>query len=85
MAWAAKCDRCGRYYDYYDGRSGFAFTEYDRKRDEVNPENGQDLCPECMESLVDWFHEIRSREIDERLRRLREEEENDSTGFTPNA
>lgn len=69
MAWATKCDRCGKYFDHHQEEvNGFAFMVYDRVHDEYKTDSDEkDLCPECVESLEDWFHEIRSREIDERL------------------
>lgn len=69
MAWATKCDRCGKYFDHHQEEvNGFAFMMYDRVRDEYEPDGEvRDLCPECVESLKKWYHEIRSREIDERL------------------
>ncbi len=35
MAWATKCDRCGKYYEYRDGViNGVTLLSYDRKSKE---------------------------------------------------
>lgn len=53
---AMKCDRCGKFYDYYAGSKTFKDTEKangimlidrDLKR-EYYERRTYDLCPECM-------------------------------------
>lgn len=65
MAYAKKCDRCGKLYE-----------EYNINKDEKNP-NGimvlnldyqrkfyshthMDLCPDCMKGFHDWFGEVKA-------------------------
>lgn len=58
MAWATKCDRCGKYFDYHEGTNAFAFLKYDLSKDKYSLSNGEfDLCPDCVQSLKDWFYE----------------------------
>lgn len=58
MAWASKCDRCGRYFDWRNKEpDGFTFLKYDH----INGGNsivGEkcDLCPKCIESLEKWMN-----------------------------
>ncbi len=74
MAWAAKCDRCGKYYDYYKGKNRFGFMAYDREADYQEVINGgYDLCPDCMKSLEDWYKEIWSEKLQERMSMSHEE------------
>lgn len=57
MAWATKCDRCGKYFDHHEETNAFAFLSYDRLKDKYSIENEEyDLCPNCVQSLSDWFH-----------------------------
>ena len=57
MAWATKCDRCGKYFDWkQDETNGFAFMEYDLPHSRYNIDGDEyDLCPECVDSLIKWF------------------------------
>lgn len=56
---AKKCDRCGKFYDHYDGQSRFrggckanAFVLIDRDLDEKYwSRKTCDLCPACMEEF----------------------------------
>lgn len=59
MAWATKCDRCGKYFEHHqDETNGFAFLVYDRLKDKYAIDNEEyDLCPECVQSLGKWFYE----------------------------
>ncbi len=63
MADAKKCDRCGKYYDDYDG---VAFSEaitanrYDRMNlvradDYYSKCKRFDLCPDCMSALISFI------------------------------
>ncbi len=62
MADAKKCDRCGKYYDDYDG---VAFSEavtrnkYDRmhlvRADDRGVYKKFDLCPDCMSALISFI------------------------------
>ena len=57
MAWATKCDRCGKYFDHHEETNGFAFLVYDRLKDKYAIDNEEyDLCPECVQSLSKWFY-----------------------------
>ena len=56
MAWATKCDRCGKYFDYHEIASAFAFLSYDRLKDKYSVEGDEyDLCPDCIQSLGNWL------------------------------
>lgn len=56
---AKKCDRCGKYYEHYEGITQFRASEkanalllIDRDLDEKYWERKTcDLCPECMKML----------------------------------
>ena len=57
MAWATKCDRCGKYFDWQsDETSGFAFLTYEhiKGRYSINSDE-YDLCPKCVKDLYDWL------------------------------
>ncbi len=57
---ARKCDRCGQFYDLYDGRKVFSGRGYANGLMLINEaSNGDydrqklyDLCPGCMEELM---------------------------------
>jgi hypothetical protein len=58
MAWATKCDRCGKYYKYRDGViNGVTLLSYDRKSDEYFIKGEEDICPDCVKSFNEWFIE----------------------------
>lgn len=56
---ARKCDRCGKYYEHYEGQTQFRSGEkanalllIDRDLDEKSwSRRAYDLCPECMKML----------------------------------
>ena len=56
---AKKCDRCGKYYEHYEGQTQFRASEranalllIDRDLDEKYlSRKTYDLCPECMKML----------------------------------
>ena len=56
---AMKCDRCGKFYNYYEGGKTFKDTEkanavifidMDTERD-YSARQIYDLCPDCMKEL----------------------------------
>lgn len=60
---AKKCDRCGKYYDHYNGNlifptngraNGFALYNEDSNRI-VGTQRFYDLCQECMKKLIDFI------------------------------
>lgn len=57
MAWATKCDRCGKFFDYHSNEANaLAFLIYDRGKDKYEIEGDEcDLCPHCIESLENWL------------------------------
>lgn len=58
MAWATKCDRCGKYFDHHEEANAFAFLSYDRLKDKYSYEGEEyDLCPDCIRSLNDWLNQ----------------------------
>lgn len=61
MAWATKCDRCGKYFDYNsDSSDAVALMTYDRSKDRYMVEEEEyDLCPDCVKSWISWFNEKR--------------------------
>lgn len=54
MAWATKCDRCGKCFDFHEETSAFAFLI--RLKDNTYNIDGDefDLCPDCVQDLWDW-------------------------------
>lgn len=62
---AMKCDRCNNFYDEYNGA-----VENDEKANSIYTTNKvkvdseyrsvfkkqYDLCPKCMNSLINWFN-----------------------------
>lgn len=58
MAWATKCDRCGKYFDHHeDAENAFAFMRYDHAKDKYYTESEEfDLCPKCIKSLWKWMN-----------------------------
>ena len=57
MAWAKKCDRCGKYFDWQrEETSGFEFLTYNHVNGKYCVDNEEyDLCPKCVEYLYDWI------------------------------
>ena len=59
MAWAMKCDRCGKYYELCDdATSGVALLSYDIGKDKYCDEARFDICPDCVKSFDEWFMEV---------------------------
>lgn len=58
MAWATKCDRCGKYFDHHqEVPNAVAFLSYDIMKHIYNIESEeQDLCPHCIQSLREWLN-----------------------------
>lgn len=59
---AKKCDRCGKLYEYYDNYTkqncnGFQFEAIDIRRGSSIGRGFEDLCKDCLESLVKWYEE----------------------------
>lgn len=60
---ARKCDRCGRFYDHYQGEKMFkktgkanALRLIDRYEDNTAmSRNAYDFCPECMKELEEFL------------------------------
>lgn len=58
MAWARKCDRCGK---FFEGRfnTSIELTTVDNMQREVGFDCGLnsdlDLCPDCVESFKHWW------------------------------
>ncbi len=57
MAWATKCDRCGKFFEHHqDETNAFAFLSYDRLTDKYSVDGEEyDLCHECVRSMKIWF------------------------------
>lgn len=61
---ARKCDRCGKLYDFYkfynkfDDKNSNGFSIICTRPSGITEwtSKGEDLCPECMESLINWFN-----------------------------
>lgn len=58
MAWARKCDRCGKFFDSkFD--TIIDITTYDENSRNVQFDcgllPGLDLCPDCVESFKHWW------------------------------
>ena len=58
MAWATKCDRCGKYFDWHSNtENGFAVLTFDVGKCKYSIEGEEyDLCPDCVKDLYDWFN-----------------------------
>lgn len=60
MAFAKKCDRCGKFYDEYNTKkdnkkfNGVMTLNIDFQRDYYS-NDPVDLCPKCMESFEQWL------------------------------
>lgn len=62
MAYATKCDRCGRYFDWHEEINGFAFLSYDRTKDRYLIDRANyDLCPGYVKSLRIWLEQFGKR------------------------
>ena len=52
MALAKKCDRCGKFYEWYvsdDGANAVGLCQVNRIGDRwIVNKSGYDLCPECL-------------------------------------
>ena len=57
MAWATKCDRCGKFFEYHpNDTNGVALLNYDVGKDKYTEDDDTyDLCPDCVKSWEDWF------------------------------
>ena len=64
MALAKKCDVCGKLYEYYgcveklkiyNKQNSIIIANFDICHDRRCASNELDLCPECMESFVNWL------------------------------
>ena len=70
MAIAKVCDRCGKFYKIYNAQNdashtnGFMLLNIDEKGTYYS-HGAIDLCPECMESLIDWRDSLDLKNIDE--------------------
>ena len=59
---AMKCDRCGKYYEYYSGGKKFKkfqsnsvlLLDIDTNR-AYFARDGYDLCEDCMSALIDFL------------------------------
>lgn len=68
MALAKKCDRCGKFHEYYDGCKEFKNSEeangvilIDRDlNNKYYTRKSYDLCPDCMRKLERF---IKNKEI----------------------
>lgn len=62
MADAKKCDKCGKYYDEYDGVA-FSVEQAERRyirmylvpTDDYYRNRRFDLCPDCMKALISFI------------------------------
>ena len=70
MSLAKICDRCGQYYKVYNEKkdknhtNGFMLANID-KYGKYYSHSPIDLCPECMESLINWRDSLDLKNIDE--------------------
>lgn len=67
MASALKCDRCGKLYEEY---AGCKLVEGGCSYNGLSVENRimsrrYDLCPECMEKLVEFIRGYLNKEVDD--------------------
>lgn len=61
---ARKCDRCEKLYDFYnfynkfddEYQNGFAMIYKNLAGMTEQMFKGIDLCPECMQDLIDWLN-----------------------------
>lgn len=63
MSNAKKCDRCGKLYELYEGYSveegGNRYDKFILVHHWSSAGRDYDLCPECMESLIEWIKEAK--------------------------
>lgn len=57
---AKKCDRCGKFYEFYESHSkencnGFEFVRMSMYEPRGISSGFKDLCQECLDSLVRWY------------------------------
>lgn len=70
MSLAKLCDRCGKFYKVYNEKNdkkhtnGFVLLNID-KHGKYFSHSPIDLCPECMESLINWRDSLDLKNIDE--------------------
>lgn len=74
---AKRCDRCGKFYKVYNEKNdkkhtnGFILANID-KYGKYFSHSPIDLCPECMESLINWRDLMTEDELKEMRRKLSE-------------
>lgn len=76
MAFAKKCDRCGKLYEMYD-------IKRDQKRYcsfIFSNDNGRfgkkDLCPVCMMQLINWYYGTQRKNKKEIVKEEKEDADN---------
>ena len=57
---AKKCDRCGKFYDHYDGFdkrkiNGISMVSKNKFGSREGISQEMDLCKECMNSFIKWY------------------------------
>lgn len=61
MSNAKKCDRCGKLYENYEGyeveNGGNKYNILTLLHHWKTVSRSYDLCPKCMESLIEWITE----------------------------
>lgn len=58
MAWAYKCDRCGKFFDRQYNTSVELTTSSNANRNvtfDCGLSSNLDLCPDCVESFKQWW------------------------------
>lgn len=58
MAWARKCDRCGKLFDSQYNTMVVLTISSDENRNvtfDCGLKNDLDLCPDCIESFKHWW------------------------------
>ena len=69
MANALKCDRCGSYFDYNPALKNFiAFGHKDIIIGKNFPV--KDICPDCIESFMNWFEAPKDSDDNETTKKL---------------
>ena len=75
MSLTMKCDRCGKYYKVYNEKkdknhtNGFILANIDQYGKYFS-HSPIDLCPECMESLINWRDSMTEDELKEIRKKL---------------
>ena len=54
MSKAKKCDRCGKFYDFFE-----ADYHVTKKKGTYNGK-ALDLCPDCTQKLIKWMEKIQT-------------------------